>query len=108
MGNTNFSIMLPRLLFTRNHGAELVAKAVRERLGVEQCTVNERNDVIIRDGERDLKVSPSMLRSFTRAHLDDRFPGRRTRSFSTGLIIMAQCSSRLPSPSLVKPFTQTQ
>lgn len=60
MGNTNFSIMLPRLLFTRNHGAELVAKAVRERLGVEQCTVNERNDVIIRDGERDLKVSPSL------------------------------------------------
>ena len=44
MGNTNFSIMLPRLLFTRNHGAELVAKAVRERLGVEQCTVNERNE----------------------------------------------------------------
>jgi hypothetical protein len=42
-------------LFTREHGAELVAKAMRE-LGVGKCTVNSRNDVIIRDGERDLKI----------------------------------------------------
>jgi lipoate-protein ligase A len=55
MGNTNFSIILPRLLFTRAHGAELVAKAVRG-LGVEGCTVNSRNDVIIRDGEKELKI----------------------------------------------------
>lgn len=55
MGNTNFSIILPRLLFTRAHGAELVAKAVRG-LGVEGCTVNARNDVIIRDGEKELKI----------------------------------------------------
>jgi lipoate-protein ligase A len=58
MGNTNFSIILPRLLFTRAHGAELVAKAVRG-LGVEGCTVNTRNDVIIKDGEKELKISPS-------------------------------------------------
>lgn len=57
MGNTNFSIILPRLLFTRAHGAELVAKAVRG-LGVEGCTVNSRNDVIIKDGEKELKISP--------------------------------------------------
>lgn len=57
MGNTNFSIILPRLLFTRAHGAELVAKAVRD-LGVEGCTVNSRNDVIIKDGEKELKISP--------------------------------------------------
>lgn len=57
LGNTNFSIMLPRLLFTRAHGAELVAEAIRTRLGVKQCTVNDRNDVIIRDGEKDLKMS---------------------------------------------------
>lgn len=49
LGNTNFSIILPRQLFTRSHGAELVARAIRERLGIEQCTVNDRNDVIIRD-----------------------------------------------------------
>ncbi|KAL7422195.1 hypothetical protein Q5752_002841 [Cryptotrichosporon argae] len=59
LGNTNFSIILPRLLFTRAHGAELVARAMRDGLGIAQCTVNERNDVIIRDGEKDLKVSGS-------------------------------------------------
>ncbi|WVQ71545.1 hypothetical protein IAR50_001084 [Cryptococcus sp. DSM 104548] len=57
MGNTNFSIMLPRLMFTRSHGALLVARAIRERLGVQECGVNERNDVIIKDGERELKMS---------------------------------------------------
>lgn len=56
MGNTNFSILLPRLLFTRSHGAGLVSRAIRERLGIKQCTVNDRNDVIIRDGDRDFKV----------------------------------------------------
>lgn len=58
MGNTNFSIILPRLLFTRAHGAELVARAVRDHLGISQCTVNERNDVIIKDGDRQLKIGP--------------------------------------------------
>lgn len=59
MGNTNFSIILPRLLFTRNHGAELVARAVRERLGLPNCGVNERNDVVIHDPklDRDFKMS---------------------------------------------------
>ncbi|WVW83244.1 hypothetical protein I302_105263 [Kwoniella bestiolae CBS 10118] len=57
MGNTNFSIILPRLLFTRAHGAELVSRAIRDRLGIKECTVNERNDVIIRDGEKEYKMS---------------------------------------------------
>ncbi|WWC61224.1 uncharacterized protein I303_103804 [Kwoniella dejecticola CBS 10117] len=57
LGNTNFSIILPRLLFTRSHGAELVSRAIRDRLGIEQCTINERNDVIIKDGTRELKMS---------------------------------------------------
>ncbi|WVQ78213.1 hypothetical protein IAT38_000296 [Cryptococcus sp. DSM 104549] len=57
MGNTNFSIILPRLLFTRSHGAELVARAIRERLGIAGCGVNERNDVIVRDGEKEYKMS---------------------------------------------------
>ena len=56
MGNTNFSIILPRLLFTRAHGAELVARAVRARLGIGGCSVNKRNDVVIRDGEKEFKV----------------------------------------------------
>jgi lipoate-protein ligase A len=43
-------------MFTRAHGAELVARAARDRLGVEKCTVNSRNDVIIRDGEKELKI----------------------------------------------------
>jgi hypothetical protein len=63
MGNTNFSIILPRLLFTRSHGAELVARAVREELGVGLCTVNERNDVIIKDGEKELKISSILCRA---------------------------------------------
>ncbi len=61
MGNTNFSVITPRALFTRNGGAELVARAVRERLNVPSCTVNERNDVVLRpDGtkEGELKVRP--------------------------------------------------
>jgi lipoate-protein ligase A len=61
MGNTNFSIILPRLLFTRSHGAEFVSRAVRERLGIKECTVNDRNDVIIRDGAKDLKVSCTII-----------------------------------------------
>jgi lipoate-protein ligase A len=60
MGNTNFSIILPRILFTRDHGAELVAKAVRG-LGVEGCTVNSRNDVIVKDGVKELKISPFLI-----------------------------------------------
>ncbi|KAL0250278.1 hypothetical protein I308_102451 [Cryptococcus tetragattii IND107] len=59
MGNTNFSIILPRLLFTRSHGAQLVSRAIRETLGITGCGVNDRNDVIIRDGDREYKVSGS-------------------------------------------------
>jgi lipoate-protein ligase A len=64
LGNTNFSIILPRLLFTRAHGAELVARAIRDRLGIDTCGVNKRNDVVIRDGDAEFKASePGLLRS---------------------------------------------
>ena len=53
--------MLPRLLFTRNHGAELVAKAVRDRLGIQGCTVNDRNDVVVNHEGKYLKVSRSTM-----------------------------------------------
>lgn len=33
-----------------------MSRAVRERLGIRECGVNDRNDVIIRDGDRSLKV----------------------------------------------------
>lgn len=56
LGNTNFSIILPRLLFTRAHGAELVARAIRDRLGIEECGVSKRNDVVIRDRGKEYKV----------------------------------------------------
>jgi hypothetical protein len=93
MGNTNFSIILPRLLFTRSHGAELVARAIRRRLGIDGCGVNGRNDVVIRDGEREFKMSCSFCS--TRKMLTGRTSlGRRTRLYSTELIIMGRCSSR--------------
>lgn len=59
LGNTNFSIVLPRLAFTRDAGAKLVARAVRERLGVEPCTTNARHDVVVKVPE-ELKVSTSL------------------------------------------------
>lgn len=57
LGNTNFSILLPRELFTRSHGAELVARAIRESLGVSNCTVNDRNDVVVKTENGNLKIS---------------------------------------------------
>lgn len=64
LGNTNFSIILPRLLFTRSGGAQLVAKAIRDRLSVPSCTVNDRNDVVIRDPEPELKAGRRFLSHF--------------------------------------------
>ncbi len=45
LGNTNYSIAIPRVQFDRRTNAELVAQAVR-MLGP-QATVNDRNDVVI-------------------------------------------------------------
>jgi lipoate-protein ligase A len=61
MGNTNFSIILPRLLFTRRHGAELVARAVGNHLGVKGCGVNGRNDIVVTSQGRDYKASVSVF-----------------------------------------------
>lgn len=61
LGNTNTAVIVPRVHFTRALGAELVARAVRERLGIRECGVNDRNDVIIRDGEKSLKVSSDQI-----------------------------------------------
>lgn len=68
LGNTNFSIVLPRLAFTRDAGAKLVAKAVRERLGVAPCTTNARHDVVVKVPE-ELKVG-TLLKA-------ERYPRRR-------------------------------
>ena len=45
LGNTNFSIHLPRAAFDRNETAQVVLKAVRS-LGVD-ANVNDRNDICV-------------------------------------------------------------
>ncbi len=45
LGNTNFSIHLPRLTFDRHHTAQIVLRAVRS-LGID-ANVNDRNDICI-------------------------------------------------------------
>nr|ODN99699.1 lipoate-protein ligase A [Cryptococcus depauperatus CBS 7855] len=116
MGNTNFSIILPRLLFTRSHGAQLVARAVRSKLGISGCSVNERNDIVIKDGEREYKMS-RFVHVGTLQGILTLFWGftsldQLTRLSSTGLIIMGQCLyhhlsqslANLSSPALQAPF----
>lgn len=51
LGNTNFSILLPRKLFDRSLGAEMVARAIRCGMGIQRATVNERGDVVLKAGE---------------------------------------------------------
>lgn len=51
LGNTNFSILLPRKLFDRSLGAEMVARAIRCGMGIQRATVNERGDVVLKAEE---------------------------------------------------------
>jgi len=53
LGNTNYSILIPKVMFERRPNAELVARALNS-LGVD-AKVNERNDITL-DG---FKMSPS-------------------------------------------------
>lgn len=45
LGNTNYSIHLPRSTFDRNSTAQVVVRAVRS-LGID-AGVNERNDICV-------------------------------------------------------------
>nr|GAT57196.1 lipoyltransferase/lipoate-protein ligase [Mycena chlorophos] len=46
LGNTNFSIHLPREIFDRKNTANIVLRAVRE-LGIPAARVNDRNDIYV-------------------------------------------------------------
>ncbi|MBW0481686.1 hypothetical protein O181_021401 [Austropuccinia psidii MF-1] len=56
-GNTNYSVMVPRLQFNRRKNAELVASALTQ-MGVNAVNVTDRHDVCVED----FKVSGSAFR----------------------------------------------
>ncbi len=47
LGNTNFSIMIPRTLFSRSFGADIVAKALQQGMGLSNAGVNDRGDLVL-------------------------------------------------------------
>ncbi|KAL2117153.1 hypothetical protein VTJ04DRAFT_9321 [Mycothermus thermophilus] len=49
LGNANWSVICPPAIFTRDRHADMVAKALRERLGVPTAHVNGRHDIVIDD-----------------------------------------------------------
>ncbi|KAL1838773.1 hypothetical protein VTJ49DRAFT_2235 [Mycothermus thermophilus] len=46
-GNANWSVICPPAIFTRDLHADMVARALRERLGVPTARVNGRHDIVI-------------------------------------------------------------
>ncbi|KAL1660476.1 hypothetical protein GGF50DRAFT_91240 [Schizophyllum commune] len=55
LGNTNYSIHVPRTWFDRNVTSQIVLRAVRD-MGVPEATVNERNDTLgnlLRSGKQE-------------------------------------------------------
>jgi len=48
-GNINFSILVPRHLFSRSLGAGIIENALKNRLNIDQAGVNERGDLILFD-----------------------------------------------------------
>ncbi|CAG8455582.1 22783_t:CDS:2 [Dentiscutata erythropus] len=63
LGNTNYSVITPRQNFTRKHSADLVARAIRKRLGI-SAYVNERHDIEIEG----LKISIFLLKYYLSYH----------------------------------------
>ncbi|KAG9296865.1 hypothetical protein G9A89_006820 [Geosiphon pyriformis] len=53
-GNTNYTVVMSRTRFTRHEHVEIVARALREGLGIPSAKVNERHDIVVNDG---LKIS---------------------------------------------------
>jgi hypothetical protein len=62
LGNTNFSIHLPRTSFDRRATAQIVLRAVKS-LGVDDAHVNDRNDICVGEYKMSLLYSDA-LRSF--------------------------------------------
>ncbi|KAF2018069.1 hypothetical protein BU24DRAFT_421085 [Aaosphaeria arxii CBS 175.79] len=56
-GNLNWSITCPRTDFTRDKHAEMVVRALR-KLGVNRARVNERHDIVLDQGNKELPVDP--------------------------------------------------
>ncbi|KAH8081224.1 hypothetical protein HD553DRAFT_299171 [Filobasidium floriforme] len=48
-GNINFSILIPRHLFTRSLGSGIIETALKDRLEIGRAGVNERGDLILWD-----------------------------------------------------------
>jgi lipoate-protein ligase A len=46
-GNTNWSVICPPAVFDRDKHAEMVVRALRQRLGVRGARVNERHDIVM-------------------------------------------------------------
>lgn len=104
--------MLPRLAFTRSAGAELVSRAVRERLGVPPCTTNARHDIVVRptgEAGAELKVSGSAYKIIQhRAYhhgtmlisSDLGTLGRALRSSSPNMVSRGVASVRVPVGTL--------
>jgi hypothetical protein len=61
LGNTNFSIHLPRTSFDRHLTAQIVLRAVRA-LGVATAALNERNDICV--GADKMSGAPSSCPAF--------------------------------------------
>ncbi len=62
-GNTNFSLIIPRILFSRSIGAEIVHDALSRRLRLGSLVgINERGDLVLGDedgGKKKKKISGS-------------------------------------------------
>ncbi|CAG8706605.1 16679_t:CDS:2, partial [Funneliformis mosseae] len=57
IGNTNYTLIMPRSNFTRKHSAELVVRALTTKLGI-SAYVTERHDIAIQG----LKISLIIVR----------------------------------------------
>jgi lipoate-protein ligase A len=58
LGNINFSFLLPRALFTRSLGADIIVHALH-RMGFPHAQVNDRGDLVLLSHGVSRKMSPS-------------------------------------------------
>ena len=92
MGNTNFSIHLPRASFDRHATAQVVLRAVRS-LGID-AIVNDRNDICVGKDKICLLTLLSCAHACPNLLSTSTSQALRTRSSRTERTIMAPCSSR--------------
>lgn len=90
LGNTNYSIHLPRHSFDRSVTAQIILRAVRS-LGV-NAHVNDRNDICIEDKKICVQLSHSHQRSLILFSVWSTFRAQPTKSWKIALITMGLCS----------------